>query len=315
MSKWMELYNRKRRPILEDIQGFWPEHILKLFLRFNNHMISVYGMGSKLPMYNAKHGWTFRFGHMSIYILKNIIVLENGFVVDDIVVKDEASYDDLIKYVEKIYNDDFKDYFDSEVKKRYEGQKKRAKARLEREKNEVLTLQNRIHREILNKFHWARKLSGQKLQQLYNSDVQGIQNEELVDEVGYTLYARCLQAKEEMELIQAYKMKCHNCGIILPVDKFLIECECGHQYLFRDYKRSYRKNNMPHGSAKDKFSTFIKNWEGVQGYANKMRLIDNLIHEFHFNLLTNTNGRPVAINFIEGTKKQIEELIFGLACK
>jgi hypothetical protein len=278
-------------------------------------MISVYGMGSKLPMYNAKHGWTLRFGYMSIYILKNIIVLENGFVVDNIIVKDEASYDDLIKYVEQIYKDGFKDYYDSEVKKKYDSQKMRTKARLEREKNEILTMQSRIHREVFNKFHWARKLPGQKLQQMYNSDAQGIQNEELVDEIGYTLYARCLQAKEEMELIQAYKMKCHNCGIILQVDKLLIECECGHQYLFRDYMRSYRKNNMPHGSAKYKFATFIKNWEGVQGYANKMRLIDNLIHEFHFNLLTNTNGRPVAINFIEGTKKQIEELIFGLACK
>jgi hypothetical protein len=31
MSKWMELYNRKRRPILEDMQNFWPKHILELF--------------------------------------------------------------------------------------------------------------------------------------------------------------------------------------------------------------------------------------------------------------------------------------------
>lgn len=48
-------------------------------------------MGSKLPMYNVKHEWTLCFGYMSIYILKNIIVVEDGFIVDNIIVKDEES--------------------------------------------------------------------------------------------------------------------------------------------------------------------------------------------------------------------------------
>lgn len=313
MSKWMEMYNRNTRPMLLELKNFWPEHILALFLKFDEHMLSVYGLGSKTPLYSAKYGWTLRFGHMSIYILNNILVLENGFVVDKIVVQDDATYEELITFVKKIYTEDFKGYYQNQVNKRYEDQKMRTKVRLEREKNEIRDMQNKIIVEKFNKFRWARKLSVPKLQQLYKFDAQGIKNEELVDEIGYTIYARCLQGKNEMELIQVNKMKCHNCGNILQGQRWLMECECGYQYLFREYMRSYRRNNMPHGSVKEKFAAFIKDWEKAQGYSDKMRLIDNLIHEFHVNLLTETKGRPVAINFIDGTKKQIEDLIFGLS--
>lgn len=48
-------------------------------------------------------------------------------------------------------------------------------------------------------------------------------------------------------------------------------------------------------------------------YSEKMRIIDQLVHEFHINLVTGVKGRFVGINLIEGTKKQIEELILSLA--
>ncbi len=44
-----------------------------------------------------------------------------------------------------------------------------------------------------------------------------------------------------------------------------------------------------------------------------MRLVDGLIHEFHINLNSGVKGRFVSINLIEGSKKQIGELIIGLA--
>jgi len=113
--------------------------------------------------------------------------------------------------------------------------------------------------------------------------------------------------------IDSKKMKCHNCGNILSGKKGLIECGCGGQYLFRDYMRSFRANNMPTGAASHIFNRFIDNWPKARVYNDKMRLIDNLIHEFHINLASGVKGRFVGINLIEGTKRQIGELILSLA--
>ena len=93
----------------------------------------------------------------------------------------------------------------------------------------------------------------------------------------------------------------------------LIECSCGYQYLFRDYMRSFRTDNMPSGAATAIFNAFIEDWPCAKGYAEKMRLVDGLIHEFHINLNSGVRGRFVGVNLIEGSKKQIGDLIFGLA--
>ena len=70
---------------------------------------------------------------------------------------------------------------------------------------------------------------------------------------------------------------------------------------------------MPSGAATAIFNAFIDDWPRAKGYAAKMVLIDNLLHEFHINLNSGVKGRFVGINLIEGTKKQIEELILDLA--
>ena len=77
--------------------------------------------------------------------------------------------------------------------------------------------------------------------------------------------------------------------------------------------KAFRTNNMPHGAASAIFSAFVNDWPKAKNYSDKMRLIDNLIHEFHINLSSGVKGRFVGINLIEGNKKQIEELILGLA--
>ena len=70
---------------------------------------------------------------------------------------------------------------------------------------------------------------------------------------------------------------------------------------------------MPFGAAQEIFSKFVNDWEHAKGYSKKMRLIDNLIHEFHMNLNSGVKGRFVGVNLIEGTKTQIADLILDLA--
>jgi hypothetical protein len=74
---------------------------------------------------------------------------------------------------------------------------------------------------------------------------------------------------------------------------------------------------------KDRFNKF--NWSPKLSRQKLIKLyksdangfqdedIDRLIHEFHINLNSGVKGRFVAINLIQGTKKQIGDLIISLA--
>lgn len=77
--------------------------------------------------------------------------------------------------------------------------------------------------------------------------------------------------------------------------------------------RSFNTNSMPSRSATPFFNEFIDKWPSAKGYAEKMRLIDWVIHECHVNMLSGVKRHFAGINLIEGTKQQVSELILSLA--
>lgn len=70
---------------------------------------------------------------------------------------------------------------------------------------------------------------------------------------------------------------------------------------------------MPTGAAARVFQDYITKWSVARGYQAKMILIDILLHEFHLSLISGAVHRPVAMNFIDGSRKQVEEIIDKLA--
>ena len=70
---------------------------------------------------------------------------------------------------------------------------------------------------------------------------------------------------------------------------------------------------MPTGAAARVFDEYIKAWVWAKDYSSKMILIDKLLHEFHLSLISGTVHRPVAMNFIDGTREKIEKIINDLA--
>lgn len=44
-----------------------------------------------------------------------------------------------------------------------------------------------------------------------------------------------------------------------------------------------------------------------------MILIDRLLHEFHLSLISGARHRPVAMNFIDGTRANVDKIIDELA--
>ncbi|MCL2197664.1 MAG: hypothetical protein FWB80_01960 [Defluviitaleaceae bacterium] len=313
---WKSLYGKglKNRPAINEIIAFLPEDVGALYQRFSTHLQRVFGVGCKPPTYTEAAGWVYTFGLYNINLFNRVTIEDDAFTVQGLRVHDENSYDEAVKLAASSY-DDYKKRFDLRVAAIKEKQKQRTKIRLEREKTEMDAILKTADKERLNKYRWSPKISRQLLKRLYVSDVKGFKDEELANEVGFTLYARCLQGREEGKIKDSGKLKCHNCReVIQAVGKgLLLECACGYQYLYRDYRRSFRTNNMPFGAAQEIFSAFVDSWERAKGYAEKMRLIDNLIHEFHINLNSGVKGRFVGVNLIEGTKKQIADLILELA--
>lgn len=300
------------RPGIKEIIGFLPLHVAALFQEFSKQLVRKYDVGCKPPVFSETDGWVYSFGRYNVNLLNHIIITDNAFIVHNISVCDEKSLKEAIEKANFLYAE-YKQRFEIIVAAKKEKQKQNNQRRIDREQKELEILSKSIDKMRFNKFKWSTKLSRKKLQKLYDNDVKGLCDDELIDDVGITLYARCAQGRDEQLLMESGRLKCHNCQTILRASRTLMQCQCGSQYFFRDYMRSFRKENMPSGAATSIFNAFIDNWEKAKGYAEKMRLIDGLVHEFHINLNSGVKGRFVGINLLDGTKKQIQEFILGLA--
>jgi hypothetical protein len=65
------------------------------------------------------------------------------------------------------------------------------------------------------------------------------------------------------------------------------------------------------GSVQDLFETYLERFPKAKTAAEKMLLVDWLIHQFHVN--QGVARMPVGDNVIQGTTEQVRELIEGLA--
>ncbi|MDF2987263.1 MAG: hypothetical protein K0R50_2773 [Eubacterium sp.] len=310
---WKELYDKKKRPQINELRAYFTDEVFGLFSQYCSHMAQNYGLGCAPADYNATNGWTFRIGKNGVYLVSGLRIADGCFYIRDIAVRDDENLKSAIIYTHKLYADGFVERYNKTVEEKKAKQIEQTKRRLEREKQELLAMKSQIIPEKFNKYHWSQKVSRRDLIRLYKADAKMLFDEDLVDEIGITLYARCIQGRDVWLDIDSGKLKCHNCGNILLAQRGLMTCTCGYQYLFREYMRSFRKENMPSGAATHIFNAFIKNWEKVKVYHEKMRLIDELIHEFHINLVSGIKGRFVGINLIDGSKKQIGDLILTLA--
>ena len=162
---------------------------------------------------------------------------------------------------------------------------------------------------------WAPKVPRRKIKQLYEQDAKGIYDVELVDDVGISLYARvdsilmvtssnlghplCIECKAEMP--NSYKKGfisvCPNCG--WTIDIF-------------DYRASYKGQTLNGVGALPELKNFSTKYPLAKTYAEKMRLIDFLIHTFHGNL-SEEPSRATATTVIEGSTGEIANLVFTLA--
>lgn len=312
MTEFKDTFDKNHRPQIDDLDSYWPQEISNLFHRFSDFIMENYNLRFAIPTWSNEDGWTYRIGRSGIYLFTNMIINSSGFLLDGIKVINQATYQELINYVDQIYHKEKED-FELKIHMKNQKQIQRNKERVEREQREKELLQTRIIPEKYNKFHWPGKLNLTMLRKLYLLDAKGIGNEELADDIGLALLLRCQYGRSDIELMNQNAIRCHHCGKIIYGTTDFRECSCGYQYSYKEYRRSYHRNNMPSGAASKIFNQFVIDWPGAKSYKDKMILIDGLLHEFHLSLVSGTVHRPVAMNFIDGSRQKIEEIITGLS--
>ena len=165
------------------------------------------------------------------------------------------------------------------------------------------------------KLIWAKKVPSEKIKKLYEQDAKGIYDDELVDDVGISLYARV----DSMLMVTSSnlgKAICIECRTEIPHNhqrSFLLECpKCGWAMPFGEFNDSYKKQTLHGYGALNELKEFYEKYLLAKTYAEKMRMIDWLIHTFHGNLQERPS-RPTATNVIEGSNADVAKLIFDLA--
>lgn len=312
LNNFKECFPKNHRPEISDLAAFWNNGVEDLFRNFAKYILDNYDLRFGVPVWSETSGWTYRVGKSGVNLINGIRIKKNGFMVDEILVDDHKSYLLALEYVKNLYQQR-KCEFLKKIEEVNARQAERNKARIIREREELISVQKRIILGKYNVFHWPAKLDIHKLRKLYMLDAKGIQDKVLVEEVGLMLYMRCKYGKEDMERMEKAIIRCHNCGNEVGGEEDFRQCACGYQYSYKEYRRSFRRNNMPTGAASKVFEEYMVKWNVVKGYSEKIILIDTLLHEFHLSLVSGAVHRPVAMNFIDGTRKQIESVIGELA--
>lgn len=315
INDWKEKYTKDRKPAYSELLEFFDSNIRGLFVIFDNEMRGRFKVHNKYHRYSNAEGWVYGYGRSYNCELLTVTVGSGFFRVLGVTVIDEESLNNALMEAEKKYENGFEEYCADVSAKRRENQIERSKKRVEREKMQMSKLIENIELEKFNKFKWAEKVSRKNLQRLYQSDAKGIIDDELLDDVGFTFYVRCKQAKEVMELLEKGRILCHHCGTVIQAKSYTepIKCQCGYIYTYREYRRSCRAASMPAGRATPIFNDFIEKWPACKTAPQKMMTIDWLIHECHVTLMSGEKGRSVCVNLIDGTLSQISDLINKLA--
>ncbi len=315
--EWKEKYPRNKKPAFDELLAYLKPHIRDLFLVFHDEMLNQYKVQNKYHRFSNTAGWTYGYGRSYNCELLTVTIFSECFWVLGVSVKDDDSLKKALQEAQKAYDkgEGFEARYTETSTKRREKQIIRSKARLEREKAEMKELTENIDTKKFNKFNWCKKVSRNDILRLYQSDARGMLDEELLDEVGFTFYTRCRQATEARKLMDKGQILCLHCGAVIKASSYTlpVQCECGYSYTYREYRRSCNTANMPGGRAMPIFESFLQNWPACKEAHEKMMLIDRLIHECHVTLMSGSKGRSVCINLIEGTLKQVSDMIMKLS--
>jgi len=165
---------------------------------------------------------------------------------------------------------------------------------------------------------WCRKVPQELIAKLYNQSVSGICDDELVDEVGWALYARCESIVSATNGFEQKRLICLTCGKDIPLVDNIFSCPCGFYATWEEFKKSYKGKQLHAANAINIFTDYMRDFPKMKTYGEKLICIDVLIHSFHIKSsyyktlesydIEDENvelNRPVGANLIKGTLHEV----------
>jgi hypothetical protein len=176
---------------------------------------------------------------------------------------------------------------------------------------------------------WTPRVPKHKIRRLYEADAQGIVDQELLDDVGTTLFARCRDILTIKEARQG-RVQCPRCArqgrqsVIERAhasgdarDELLACPQCGWQITWGQYRLSFKRKQLHSGGATEAFEAYVRAYPRARTPREKMLAIDHLIHAFHYSLRQQPDlpTRPAGVNLIAGKATDVvqflDELTYG----
>ena len=161
------------------------------------------------------------------------------------------------------------------------------------------------------RIRWAPRLRPALLKRLYDADARGIRDEELCEEVGARLHARC----HTFLLVSRGEVECPACAATFRVERQgETRCPaCAWSTTYEEYHRSKRHHEAFTGRAVAAFLEFHDSYPRARSYGERIVRIDQLIHSFHHEEKTGAPVKSVASKLLEGNKDEVVRFLDRLS--
>ena len=164
---------------------------------------------------------------------------------------------------------------------------------------------------------WAPRLPKNIIHQLYVNDALGMRDEGRIEDVGYRLLMRCRSFIKANQAVHG-QATCPVCSSIISHNKskedVLICGGCGWKLTWGEYFDTIQHKQLSGAEPViSLFMKFVAQFPLSRSYKEKIMLIDEVIHGFHWYVKDNTPTRPVAINLIEGRLNDVIDFLDSLS--
>jgi Zn ribbon nucleic-acid-binding protein len=163
---------------------------------------------------------------------------------------------------------------------------------------------------------WSPRVSKSKIRQLYTSFGKGIVDEQLIDDVGFSLLARCESVLAATQAGQGAGAPCPRCTSLLDWVSWRnedLECRsCGWRCPGQVYKKTMKFKHLFAGGMKPFLEEFVREFPRARRHSDRFILIDTLIHRYHWENVGKPS-RPGACCLIEGKLKDIMPFLDALS--
>jgi len=163
---------------------------------------------------------------------------------------------------------------------------------------------------------WEPRVTKLQIERLYKSVGNGIVDEELINDVGYSLFARCQSILKVCEAVIG-RPHCPKCDTAIESKKWeeeIIKCpKCDWTCPWKAYQKTYKHRGLFVGGLKHDVREFVDRFENSHSPSDRLILIDSLLHRFHWEQVGSDSGRPGVASLIEGKMKEIMEFLDRLS--